>query len=848
MHSNANTIPGRFAQIVAGHAGRIAIAAPDAEWTYAELDRRSHFIAGEILSRLGESSAPVVLLMEHSALLISGILGALKAGKIYLALDPSQPRQRLAAMIADSQARLLLTDGENAATANSFSSGQIQVWEIAGDFAVPSINASFSGVSPETGAWLMYTSGSTGTPKGVWQNHSGVIHHADVYSELIQLLPDDRLSLLTSCHLAASATHLFGALLNGAALCLFHVRSQGVGRLATWLNEQRITVYHSVPAVFRQLARSVGKKNSFDTVRLVRLGGEPMLRGDWELFRQHCPEHCRLMHALSSTETGLISALLIDRQTVLSTRRISVGRTMREVEVLLLDETGQAVKNGADGKIAVRSAHLSQGYWRQPDITAEKFRADEQDSRLRIFVSNDLGRFLSDGSLEHLGRADQLVKIRGQRVDLGEVEAALLATGLAKEAVVTAMENEPGEKRLVAYIVPCTGADVARQNFRQKLHRQLPEHMMPNDFMALEKLPLTAAGKTDRHALPLPPRPEDKTGLSRAKRPRDVIDTRLKRIWESALNISPVGRTDDFFQLGGTSLQAVEVLLQIEDLFGVALPPSTLVEHYTIEKLSALLTDHAVIRSPGPLVKLRDGNGRPLFLIHSGQGDVASYGLLTRRLPGRPIYGLQSVGLQGESWPLMSVQAMARRYLPEILAQDPTGPYLLAGTCMGGMVAFELAQMLRRQGKEIGLLGLMDTLLPLSKNQCGKWHEKTYVSLRTPIHEHWRILRWKIIRAAGMSQSDRRLPNYRRFIANINGRAHRHYKPSFYPGEITLFITADTKFPHEDPRLRAQPLAHHTRVIAIPGERAGLFVKPAVDELARQLQICLKASENKKAD
>ncbi len=677
--------------------------------------------------------------------------------------------------------------------------------------------------------------------------HSGVIHHTDVYSGLIQLSPDDRLSLLTSCSLAASATHLFGALLNGATLCPFPLRSQGFERLAVWLRERRISVYHSVPTVFRHLARAAGK-NSFETLRLIRLGGEPVLRGDVEIFRRHCPDHCRLLHALSSTETGLISALMIDKQTVLPNRRVPAGRTVPGVEVLLLDEHGQPVKNSGDGKIAVRSAHLCRGYWRQPDATAEKFRADEKNPRLRIFISNDLGRFLPDGSLEHLGRADQLVKIHGQRVDLGEVEAALLAAELVKEAAVTAWEDESGEKRLAAYIVPRAGADVSPQNFRRELLRQLPEHMIPNDFVVLEKLPQTVAGKIDRRALPLPPTPESKNGLSRGQRPRDVIETRLARIWESVLNLSPIGRNDDYFELGGTSLQSVEVLLHIEELFGVLLPPSTLAEHSTIEKLAALVVDHAVIPSPSPLVKLRDDDGgRPVFLVHSGQGDVASYGLLTRRLPGRPIYGLQSVGLQGESWPLMSVPTMARRYLPEIIKRDPTGPYLLAGTCMGGMVALELAQLLVQQGRQVGLLALLDSLHPQPSWQHHEWREKLYGPARDTVRDAFRMLRWSIIRASGLGQRARWLLAFRRFVTHMNSRANRSYKPKPYPGIITLFITAETRFPREDRRLLMRCYAKEARIITLPGNRAGLFIKPAVDELAQQLQICLKSAEKKNA-
>ena len=847
MQAGAYSISGRFAESAARHAGRIAVSTPGAEWTYAELDQRSNFIAGEILNRPGGTAGPVALLMEHGAPLIAGILGALKAGKIYLALDSNQPKDRLAAMLADSQAQLLLADQTNAALADSFASEKLKVLEVAENFPVSSPRSAFPAVPPEAGAWLMFTSGSTGTPKGVWQSHSAVIHHTDIYRGLIQLSPDDRLSLLTSCSLAASATHLFGALLNGATLCPFPLRSQGFARLAVWLRERRISVYHSVPTVFRHLAR-VAEKNSFATVRLIRLGGEPVRRGDVELFRRHGPDHCRLLHALSSTETGLISALMIDKQTVLPDRRVPVGGTVPGVEVLLLDESGQPVPSGSEGKIAVRSAHLARGYWRQPDATAEKFRADEKNPRLRLFISNDLGRFLPDGSLEHLGRADQLVKIHGQRVDLAEVEAALLATELAKEAAVTARETESGEMRLAAYIVPHAGADVSPQKFRRELLRQLPEHMIPNDFVVLEKLPQTAAGKIDRRTLPLPPPPENMNGLIRGQRPRDVIETHLARIWESVLNISPIGRNDDFFQLGGTSLQSVELLLHLEERFDVSLPASTLAEHSTIEKLAALLVDHAVIPSPGPLVKLRDGDGgRPLFLIHSGQGDVTSYGLLTRRLTGRPIYGLQSTGLQGESWPLMSVPAMARRYLPEIIAKDPTGPYLLAGTCMGGMVALELAQMLVQQGKKVGLLGLLDSQFPQSKSRCQPWPKRIYLSLRNPVHEARRWLRWKIIRAAGLGRNSRLLPAYRRLVVHFNARANQSYRPAFYPGEITLFLTVGTRFTHEDPRLMVRQFAQSTHIVAIPGERPGLFMKPAVDELARQLQTCLESAEKKNA-
>ena len=844
MQANANTISGRFAQIAAHHADRIAVSVPGKEWTYAELDQRSNGLAARILDRLGKNSEPVVLLMEHDAPLLAAILGVLKAGKIYLALDLGDPAERLSAMIADSGAQLLLADKTNISLADSLASGPSRVLEIADDIVTSSARMTFPEVSPEAGAWLMYTSGSTGTPKGVWQNHRGVINHTDVYSELIQLSLDDRLSLLTSCSLSASATPLFAALLNGATLCPFHVRSQGVEQLAGWLRAQRISVYHSVPTVFRHLVRAADGKNPFEHVRLVRLGGEPVLRSDVELHRQHCPANSRLMHSYSSTETGLITALMIDGRTALPGGRVPAGRAVRDAETFLLDEQGQPVPSGAAGRIAVRSAYLSQGYWRRPDATAEAFRTDKNKPQLRIFLTGDLGKILPDGSLEHLGRMDQMVKIRGLRVDLGEVEAALLATELAKEAAVTAPEEASGERRLAAYFVPREEADATPQNFRQALRVHLPEHMIPNDFVSLAKLPQTAGGKIDRRALP-PPQHGIKSPSRRGAKPRDVIEGKLARIWESVLGVSQVGRRDDFFELGGTSLQSVEVLLHIEETFSVSLPSSALVEHSTIERLAAVIAGSAVAASPTPLVCLRStGGGRPLFLIHNGAGEVSSYGQLARLLPDRPIYALQSVGLQGECWPLTRIPAMARLYLREIIAKDPAGPCLLVGTCMGGRVAFEIAQMLIQQGRNVGLLAMIDSKYPTPSWQSHKLGEWLFGSARNTVRDAFRMLRWSLIRSVGLGRGPRWLPDYRRFVFNMNGRANRFYRPGFYPGTITLFVPAIS--PNKT-NLRMRHHAKDSRVITIPGNHSGLFVRPAVDELARHLQICLQLAEGKGA-
>jgi acyl carrier protein len=373
---------------------------------------------------------------------------------------------------------------------------------------------------------------------------------------------------------------------------------------------------------------------------------------------------------------------------------------------------------------------------------------------------------------------------------------------------------------------------------RRALLQRLPGYMVPGAIVEMESLPHSAHGKVDRQALPapenlLPGRRE------RVKRPRDVAERNVARIFESVLGVSPVGRADDFFALGGTSLQAVEVLAAVEEVFDVALSPSTLVERPTVEALAALLAEQTLERGGGLVVTLREGGrGAPLFLIHSGQGDVLTYGLMVRRLKPRRVYGLQAPGLRGESWPLLSVEAMAERYLPEILALQPRGPYLLAGTCMGGMVAYELARRLAAAGRAVAFLGLIDSPTPPYSGRRAIWHE----ALLDPLRDALRLLRWSPVRL-GARVPVRRLAAYRRFVAGMTGLANRRYRPGPFPGKVTLFLTTETAYPAGDRRERIGRFARETRIVRVAGQRSGLFLPPAVNELAAKLQACLDEAD-----
>jgi amino acid adenylation domain-containing protein len=830
------SIPARFAEVVSRHGDRVAVCADDGSWTYAQLDGSSDAVAGRILDRLGAGNGPVALLYAPGAPLIAAILGVLKSGRMYLTLDPEDSVARLQTVVREATIELLLTDPGHAALGCQVCSGEALALD-------PStLGDTSTGVRQqvlaEAGAWLLFTSGSTGVPKGVLQSHAGVVHHTEVYAEMIQLTADDRLSLLTSLGLAASSTHLFAALLNGATLCPFDIRSQGVERAASWLIARRITAYHSVPTLFRHVWRKLPLNRRLDPLRIVRLGGEPMLPSDLELFRAHCTPECQLIHGLSSTETGLICAHWLDHHAPAATTRVPVGRPVRGAEVFLVDEDGRQVGPGGEGRIAVRGVGLARGYWRQPDLTARDFRADPARPGDRVFVMGDFGRFDDRGCLEHLGRVDQCVKIRGQRVDLLLVESALRGLGDVVEAAVIASVDQSGEARLAAFVVPRSDAGGSARSCRQRLRAALPASMVPDWIMPLPKLPLTAGRKVDRHALHQLPLTSTRPARHRPM-PRDGIEKRLAVIWETTLGLEAIGRKEHFFELGGTSIDSVQVLVRIEDEFNLSLPPATLAEHATLERLAEVVALRAVSRAPSPLVPLRPAHaGRPLFLVHGGKGDITMYGQLARRLSDRPVYAFQAVGLNGEGWPLRSIPAMARRYVAEMETVDPSGPHLLAGTCMGGLIAFEMGQQLVRAGRRVGFLALLDSDFPARTGHRLRVTERVV----EPVRDLVRITRWLVFRGLGLGRNPRWLPAYRRFVHNVNARARRAYRPSVYPGTIHLLLAEDAHHRGEDLRLAMRHYARETVVATIPGSRAELFLPPTVDAVARQLSLMLPPS------
>jgi amino acid adenylation domain-containing protein len=583
------SIPERFEKIVAQYPGRIAIKTRDKSLTYSELNQAANRIAHAILDKHGEGNYPVAILIEHGAEVLVAILGALKAGKIYVPLDPSYPLERLRFILRDAGANLIVTDHKQRVLSSEVAGHECQVMnaeEIKGDVAP---GGHHTRVTPDALAYILYTSGSTGQPKGVVDNHRNVLHDTLRLTNCIHLSVEDRLSFTHSCSSSASVRRIFPALLNGASLFPFNVREGRIDGLFNLIGREEIT-WASLGRI-RDIVRNLDGNQRLHSLRLVSFGGEVVHRTEMEIWKKLFPANCVIGMWLSATETGNITQLLVDQQSRISDDILPVGYPTEGMQIMLLDDAGQPLPDGEVGEIAVKSRYLSPGYWQRPDLTKEKFLADSHGRAEHIYLTGDLGRRGPDGCLFHLGRKDDQVKIRGYRVEVAETEAALFKVSGIKKAVVTARERGLDNQVLVAYLMTERRPAPTVTELRRTLAKTLPEHMIPSVFVIQDHLPLTPTGKVDKRSLPDPgkERPELDTAYVP---PTTPIEEKLAEIWSEVLSLDQVGICDSFFDLGGHSLIATRLVSKVIERFQLELPLQSLFATPTIAEMAAVIAKH----------------------------------------------------------------------------------------------------------------------------------------------------------------------------------------------------------------------------------------------------------------
>lgn len=587
----------------------------------------------------------------------------------------------------------------------------------------------------------------------------------------------------------------------------------------------------------------------------------------WQKSRLH---RVRLINAYGPTEAAITATAYeitprFDEDTDL--QKVPIGRPLANREIYILDRYGNPVPVGVPGELYIGGAGLARGYLNRPDLTAEKFIPNpfSREPGARLYKSGDLARYRLDGNIDFLGRVDNQVKIRGFRIELEEIEAALGQHLAVREAVVLAREEAPGDRQLIAYVVPRQEERPTTDDLRGFLKHKLPGYMVPAVFVPLDAMPLMPSGKVDRRALPAPKgiRPElEKAFVA----PRDALEVQLAHLWEEVLNVRPIGVRDNFFELGGHSLTAVRLFALIENRLGKRLPLAAVFQGATVEHLATIFRQHANSAPQSSLVAIQPGGSkRPLFLIHPAGGHVFPYVHLARCLGlDQPCYGLQARGLEKEQDPHTRIEDMATYYIEALQTVQPVGPYLIGGWSMGGIVAFEMAQQLHAQGQRVAFLALLDGRIPNPEEDFeDEDFEETLLAdfiryfglsldprkslARLPKDELLaRVL--EQAKTAGLVPQDVEASQARPFIelCKADFRATRNYLMHRYPGRVTLFKAAqELAEPSSDPTLGwSKWAAGGVEVHVVPGNHASMVYKPHVEVLAEAMRTCLNHAQS----
>jgi amino acid adenylation domain-containing protein len=588
----------------------IAVVFEDQQLTYHELNQKANQLA-HYLQSLGVGPDVLVgICCDRSLSMVIGVLGILKAGGAYVPLDPAYPRERIAFMVEDTQAAVLLTQHHLKA---HLPPSQAKVICLDTDWqAIQAANAGDqppnSGVTPHHLAYIIYTSGSTGKPKGVQIQHRNAVNLLTSVQQQPGLTAEDTLLSVTTLSFDIAVSEVFLPLIVGAKLVLVsrEVASDGM-QLLQVMNQVGVTFMQPTPATWRMLLAIGWQGNPH--LKMVSTG-EPLPR---DLADQLIPKGKELWNLYGPTETTIWSA---GYRVEADHKPITIGYPIANTQLYILDQRLQPVPVGVPGELHIGGAGLARGYLNRPDLTAEKFILNpfSEEPNSRLYKTGDLARWLPSGEVECLGRIDHQVKVRGYRIELGEIEAALLQHDAVKEAVVVARSDSPAEKVLVAYFVPATGTgETQRQlipELRQRLKSQMPSFMVPSAFVALEVMPLTPNGKVDRKALPKPgaARPEL---MEQYIAPRTALEQKMADIWAQTLNLEKVGIHDNFFDLGGTSILGLQLVARIQEQLGSTLRTVKLYQYSTVRALVEYLDREANCQRASQGLQLRSQRQQP---------------------------------------------------------------------------------------------------------------------------------------------------------------------------------------------------------------------------------------------
>ncbi|MBW4677590.1 MAG: amino acid adenylation domain-containing protein [Desmonostoc geniculatum HA4340-LM1] len=844
----------------------VALISDSEEITYRQLNHRVNQLAYYLQKQGVTKEALVALCLERDLDMVVGILAILKAGGAYIPLDPSYPVERLNFMLSDSQASLLISKQEILEKLSLSATKTVCLDIHKEEIAQESLENPINIYSSDNLAYIIYTSGSTGTPKGVLGTHRGTVNGLHWLWKTYPFTPGEVCCQKTAISFVDSIWEIFAPLLQGIPTVIINKATVLDPQLfIESLAQHQVSRIILVPSLLRLLLDNYSHLvKKLTHLKFWITSGEALSVKLVQTFQELMP-FAKLINLYGSSEvsanaTNYDTSLLPEQAHI-----VPIGRPIDNTQVYVLNRDLQPTPIGVIGELYLGGDGLAKGYLHRPELTQERFIDNPFIPGNKLYKTGDLVRYHQDGNLEYLGRHDEQVKIRGFRVELGEIAAAIAQHPNVQESVVIASNDAQENPRLIAYVVT-EKQDITTQ-LLSYLQQKLPNYMLPSTFILLDKLPLTPNGKVDKRVLLSSDVIQSNTNKAFVA-PRNFTELSLAKAWENLLNTSPIGVTDNFFDLGGHSFLGVRLMAQIYDKFKHNLPLSTLFENPTIEKLAAIVSQPFREISNSHLVAINSsGDKLPFFCMHGAGGDISQYFKLSKILGEEyPFYGLEH-GPDPEQPKIISVEETASRYLQEIRKVQPNGPYLLGGHCYGGVLAFEMSQQLQKQGQTVGLVAIIDAILPettieSTDDDDAKFLLRIAEEIKTEneidfsvpfeelrdlsLDEQLNLLNKKANFIFSDAELKDFLRHYQLFKANV--QAMRDYVPQIYPHSLTVF-RAKEEIIHDfdNPEWSTDDLFlgwnkysnESTRVVDVPGNHFSILLEPHIHELAKQLRICI---------
>jgi amino acid adenylation domain-containing protein len=852
-----------FLRRAAGDPDSIAVECAGVSWTNRQLAGRATALAAHLVQQGLQPGELVGICIRRSPEMVAALLAVMMAGGAYVPLDARHPRARMELVLEDAHVAFILADHAMEAATNAKMLRVDTLRSASANVLLPDTS------SPESLAYVIYTSGSTGKPKGVAIEHAALFNLLRSMQREPGLGPHDTLVAVTTLAFDIAALELLLPLLTGARLVIAsEAQVYDAGLLLALLKDCKATVLQATPGAWRALV-DAGWTSALPL--RVLCGGEAISR---DLADKLLDRSNNVWNVYGPTETTIWSSAT---QVMREAGTPRIGPPIANTQFYVLDKHLQPVPVGLDGELYIGGTGLARGYWRNAELTAQRFVKNPFGPG-RMYQTGDLARLHEDGSVHLLGRADFQVKVRGYRIELGDIEAALFRHPKVREALVVqnVLADQPiraGVTRLIAYVGTGNAAEgdaaaVLIADLEAHLARELPEYMMPNVIVALEALPRNLNGKLDRNALPdvFAGAGNDGLRISEAARlsfvgPRDIIERQLTEMWEATLGIPRISIRASFFSLGVGSLAALRLVTKMNRAFAMEIGLASLVASPSIESIAELIRNRIESRTASVIVALKpEGDRPPLFILHGVGGNVISfYGLAMRIDPAQPVYAIQAQALLPGQSALLRMEDLAAYYIREMRTVQPNGPYHLLGYSFGGTLALEMAHQLRAAGEQVAMLGMLDA-------RSGSFEQEFRQSLSVHLKIDRRLQRlrgntgeldWnhrmrylldkvktRIIRLSARfapALGVRRLPAWMKSAYDLNHAAIVAYKVKPYDGKMTLFRATEQDFVAGPRDLGwGSVFLQGVEIREVQGDHERIFLEPSIDALASGLREVLQ--------